>query len=632
MESGVSRSHFSRWTSAGLSEAGTALAKSLGCHSADNAAVKRELVEVEYTETVYSGGYANDARVCFPGLHAGPQDMSMNGVMESKEKLHVMDLAVPAAPYDLRVSLASEKIMNPTVGQQPPPGWTSRRVKRRRSYSRRDKSIAWQIDVTEVTTTYADPSKHATIDYEIEMELREAVLLQLINESDPGKLNSMTASLGQQLWWILRQINPLVDALDVEETLRDHPNKQAVTMALAQCGALRKFMDSGCSQYASPIGKDQPPSPHLANCNFPGCMPVNFSRHNIDEIQRSPDNAYYLSEKTDGVRHFLIFTGDTAVLVDRAMRGKQPVPVGSDKESDPFASILSLFKPGTVLDGEVVMNRRPRGKPRPVFIVFDVMAVSNMEPVLHLPFEQRLHHLRRASFRTPTAKKDMFDPAAVADDSIALPLVRKNFVKRTDLDELFSHVVEEQGMRCYRNGDLHNHLTDGIIFQPNSPYACGTDVNLLKWKYLDTVTIDVEMLPLRPMDDDEALRTGVMGSEDTSVDMTRYIILPKSERMRLEADKFESGGRICEVGFDPETGEWYYLTIRTDKVVPNHINTVLGTLLELAESLTADELRYRMSVPAGVRDTYRKDMRRMLAQLLDHQRKTLKGPRHPPTR
>jgi mRNA-capping enzyme len=255
-----------------------------------------------------------------------------------------------------------------------------------------------------------------------------------------------------------------------------------------------------------------------------------------------------------------------------------------------------------------------------------------MEPVLHLPFEQRLHHLRRASFRTPTAKKDMFDPASVADDSIALPLVRKNFVKRTDLDELFSHVVEEQGMRCYRNGDLHNHLTDGIIFQPNSPYACGTDVNLLKWKYLDTVTIDVEMLPLRPMDDDEALRTGVMGSEDTSVDMTRYIILPKSERMRLEADKFESGGRICEVGFDPETGEWYYLTIRTDKVVPNHINTVLGTLLELAESLTADELRYRMSVPAGVRDTYRKDMRRMLAQLLDHQRKTLKGPRHPPTR
>jgi mRNA guanylyltransferase len=634
MESGVSRSHFSRWTAAGLSEAGSPLAKSLGCHSTDNAAVKRDLVEVEYTETVYSGGYANDARVCFPGLHSCAADNSMNGVMESKEKLAVMDLAVPASPYDLRLSLASEKIMNPTVGQQPPVGWTSQRVKRRRSYSRRDKSIAWQIDVTEVTTSYVDPSKHATIDYEIEMELREAVLLQLINEEDPAKLNSMTASLGQQLWWILRQINPLVDALDAEESLQDHPNTKAVTMALAQCGALRKFMDSGCSVYDSPVGKDQPPSPLLANAKFPGCMPVNFSRHNIDEIQRSPDNDYYLSEKTDGVRHFLVFTGDTAVLVDRAMRGKQPVPIGNaNKESDPFASILGLIKPGTVLDGEVVMNRRPRGKPRPVFIVFDVMAISVTEPVLHLPFEQRLRHLRRASFRTPTAAKDMFDPAAIADESIALPLVRKNFVKRTDLDDLLSHVVEEQGMRCYRNGDLHNHLTDGIIFQPNRPYVCGTDVNLLKWKYLDTVTIDVELLALRPQDDDEILRTGVSGSEDTSVDMTRYILLPKSERMRLEADRFETGGRISEVGFDPETGEWYYLTMRTDKIAPNHINTVLGTLLELAESLTADELRYRMSVPAGVRDTYRKDMRRMLTQLLDHQRKQLKGPtRHPPAR
>ena len=219
----------------------------------------------------------------------------------------------------------------------------------------------------------------------------------------------------------------------------------------------------------------------------------------------------------------------------------------------------------------------------------------------------------------------------MSDPNVALPLVRKNFVDRVDLDRLLSHVSEERGTRIYRYGDTHHHLTDGIIFQPNTPYVCGTDVNLLKWKYLDTVTIDVEILPPRPnfgrnnnhrpADDDDVLRVGVMGEEGTTVDMTRYLRLPDSERHRLEADRQESGSKIAEVGFDPTTGEWYYRTMRPDKVAPNHISTVLGTLLELAESLSTEELRYRMSVPTGTRDTYTKDVRNMQKQLLDHQRR-----------
>jgi hypothetical protein len=62
-------------------------------------------------------------------------------------------------------------------------------------------------------------------------------------------------------------------------------------------------------------------------------------------------------------------------------------------------------------------------------------------------------------------------------------------------------------------------------------------------------------------------------------------------------------------------------TLRPDKVIPNHIGTVLGSLMELAEHVTTEELRYRMSVPAGARDMYRKDLRGMLRQLLEYQRK-----------
>jgi ATP-dependent DNA ligase len=69
-------------------------------------------------------------------------------------------------------------------------------------------------------------------------------------------------------------------------------------------------------------------------------------------------------------------------------------------------SCCSLIQPGTVLDGEVVMHRgTAQHKARPVFIVFDVLTLGPTSAVLHLPFEQRLHHLRQASFRNSGAQK-----------------------------------------------------------------------------------------------------------------------------------------------------------------------------------------------------------------------------------
>jgi len=337
MESGVSRTHFLTWTQGGLvsfsrvvpsffcrcvahvgfvllqSEPGPmTLALGVTSSNADANKLKHELHEHEYVETVYTG-YGNDGRVCYDGMHPptkqGPQPAF--GKMEYKDKLANMDLTIPAASYDMRISLSAEKILDDRVPIDPPAGWSRKRVKRRRSYTRRDKNIAWQIDVTEVTTSHADPNHPIEVDYEIEMELQEKVMLQLVNENDEGRLQSLTKQLASQLWWILSQINPLAEVIDAEETLRDHPNKRAVRLALAQCGALKKFMDGGANvaSFSSPIGKAEEPPQGLSNLKFIGCMPINFSRHNIEEVQRSPENGYFLSEKTDGVRHFMIFTG-----------------------------------------------------------------------------------------------------------------------------------------------------------------------------------------------------------------------------------------------------------------------------------------------------------------------------------
>ena len=117
----------------------------------------------------------------------------------------------------------------------------------------------------------------------------------------------------------------------------------------------------------------------------------------------------------------MVFTGDTVVLVDRAMEGKM-IDVSHSKKGqskdDPMKHVLPLIKRGTVLDGEVVMRR---SKPqRPVFIVFDVLALSTTQPILHLPFSQRLMHLRQASFRTESANRDMFAESNVMNPEIPL--------------------------------------------------------------------------------------------------------------------------------------------------------------------------------------------------------------------
>mmetsp|Transcript_7365 Transcript_7365/g.16698 ORF Transcript_7365/g.16698 Transcript_7365/m.16698 type:complete len:788 (-) Transcript_7365:247-2610(-) len=643
-EGGITRSNYLKWTQAGLSEI-SPLSAAFSCkkpqpHESESSALKSQMVETESVTSVFA--YPNHTRVNFTHHN----NTLGKGESEKKEKLSTMDMALPAAPYDLRLTCATETALDhqdvSNVASLTP-GWNTKRIKRRRSYVRADKSFAWRMDVTEVTTSdnpgpsgSAKGSAHAQVGYEVEMEL-SAPMTQKLLSTDDAAGRKLAETLAQQLWFMVQQLNPTHDVLEVDEFLREHADPEATKLAIGQCGTIKRFMDSGCQSWRTAIapegGRSQgdeckPPR------NFIGSMPVNFSRHNIEEVQRS-DGGYFLSEKTDGVRYLLVFTGNSAVLVDRAshqtLQAFQPKPRGNKADSgeDPLHNIISAVKPGCVLDGEVVVHRKLR---RPIFIVFDVLANSANEPILHLPFEQRLQHLKAASFVKKGAGVDVFNSSFVSDPNIALPLVRKNFVKRVELDQLLSYVSEERGMRSYRYGNTHNHLTDGIIFQPNAPYICGTDVNLLKWKYLDTVTIDVEILPPRPNfgrnqsnNNENVLNVGVMGEDGTTVDMTRYLRLPESERYRLEADRHENGSKIAEVGFDPTTGEWYYMTMRPDKVAPNHISTVLGTLLELAESLSTEELRYRMSVPSGTRDTYMKDVRNMQKQLLEHQRRKNKA-------
>ena len=78
-------------------------------------------------------------------------------------------LALPSASYDLRVTLSTERKLATDL-ETVPSGWSTRRLKRRRSYLRKDNSFAWQLDVTEVTTSDTSGTETEAV-FEIEAEL-----------------------------------------------------------------------------------------------------------------------------------------------------------------------------------------------------------------------------------------------------------------------------------------------------------------------------------------------------------------------------------------------------------------------------------------------------------------------------
>jgi hypothetical protein len=183
------------------------------------------------------------------------------------------------------------------------------------------------------------------------------------------------------------------------------------------------------------------------------------------------------------------------------------------------------------------------------------------------------------------------------------------YIKRTDLDDLLSR----GGGGCSVTATETQSFDGRYHISANRPYVCN-NVDLLKWKYLDTVTIDVELLALRPQDDDEILQDGIR-FKIQNVDMTRYILLTQRTNAPRSRPLWR---RVEEYPRRFQTGEWYYLAARTDKIAPNHINTARDTAGACGESDGGGALP--CSVPAGS-EILTERMRRMLRSAIGSPKK-----------
>lgn len=454
---------------------------------------------------------------------------------EKKEAIHQVNLQLPASPYDIRVQSSLEKPMGEETSVAP--GWSTRRTKKR--VSSQSYQNSWRADMTFVEELSAETGLLRKT-WEVEFELLSIDRDAWLSKSDPAEINKITSRMAHHLVDILEKLNPMEPVSSISNPTQELDAR--INTSVQQ--ALFKL-----------TGKS----------SFPGAQPANMRKKDVSKVQSMP---YYVAEKTDGVRYLMLSIpiegGKTCVLVDRSSN------VFKVEGGEFIAEILGV---GTILDGELVHNRTSM---KSVFVAFDILQRDETN-VMGLNFTERFSTLGNVMEIYSSQKNEVGEH---------LTLVRKTFYPRAKIMDLFRNIHVEGRHRIFKHRTLH-HKTDGVIFQPNLPYTSGTDLSLLKWKWTDLASVDLRV----KMGED--LQFFSTAGSNVDVNLSDSIHLSIHDRARLIGDIGRSSA-IAEVALDPVSGLWVYMCLRTHKNTPNFITVVMSTMMEVAEGLSEDELKFRM--------------------------------------
>jgi hypothetical protein len=169
---------------------------------------------------------------------------------------------------------------------------------------------------------------------------------------------------------------------------------------------------------------------------FPGPQPISIEKKHIPILLR---NDYYVCEKTDGVRHFLVCFTDSC---------KRKICALVNRSFDYTLYPLTVPR-DTLLDGELLDDE---------FIVHDAVCIQG-EDLREKPLNVRL------------GKTYMLSKVIIPS---TIRVSCKRMIPYKDMASLKLH-----------------EKTDGVIFTPiNEPVRMGTHRTLFKWKPLERITID----------------------------------------------------------------------------------------------------------------------------------------------
>jgi hypothetical protein len=274
-----------------------------------------------------------------------------------------------------------------------------------------------------------------------------------------------------------------------------------------------------------------------ARARYPGPNPVSLESSRLPGLSAQ---AYYVCEKTDGVRYALVCCRlpvagtpvNVCALVDRALTVYLL----------PLAHVPRAMFQGTLMDGELVRNRVSGAWE---YLVFDAVCISGV-PVLEGTLAARMDGVRRA---LAVYRASPGDPVLLG---------AKSFYRSFDQFEQHLALIGA------------NYEVDGLILTPGAPpVVYGRHMDMFKVKLSNRHTIDFlvggDGVSLRVFDAGAHVAVGTLASAATP-------------------------GAIVEctlVGGDT----WAVVGVRTDKGTANDMFTYQKTLLNIRENLSVDDVK-----------------------------------------
>ncbi|ELP93468.1 mRNA-capping enzyme subunit alpha, putative [Entamoeba invadens IP1] len=487
--------------------------------------------------------------------------------VEVKESLRKEEIVLGRHEYGLRVALSretQEAYNSDTVyGKE-----RMTRQKHRYTFYFED---FFHVDFTDVVQhSFEDDKK--TRSYEVEFEFDSNVIADYLgDESKPRLREKITKYMGY--------INNFRDL--IKKSHGNYFKDLEMNKEYSLGFALSRFV---CDSITGTEGQSN---------NFPGAMPVNFGRTSFEIIQKSP---YIVSEKTDGVRHFVLVTEKEVYLVTRKMEFY--------KVNFPEFVEISGKHGVSLFDGEIVRNINTF---RPVLMLFDAMIVDGYNITKQI-YSERIKKIEEVVQRyneliqedDVQSESGLSSEKKVPTTERVFDIIVKTFFKKEDIKKIFEMICFNDQIDSYVIQDeLRCHRSDGIIFAPDIPYQPFANPGLFKWKYMTHWTIDYGIKEYGYYGDNREMLF--------TVDRQRDIIMRELNFSNADLDAFDEDKEkygwntsgVVETSFDVWTGRWKYLIYRYDKPKPNHISVCVDTLEAMACNISQEELIYRCSVPLG---------------------------------
>jgi hypothetical protein len=310
---------------------------------------------------------------------------------------------------------------------------------------------------------------------------------------------------------------------------------------------------------------------------FPGANPVSIEWSDMPRLNQC---TFFAGLKTDGCRYLLllhVYEGEPrAVMINRAL---------ICWEVEVWAP-YSYFENETLLDGELTWERVSNGL-RQLYLVFD--AVHIRESLREKPFMERLNRVHRHILSNLPAglTQDSSDVEQLIVDedkmflaSTEMRMSPKGFVA---IDQLLS-LWEARGSVAHRN--------DGLVLVSDRPLQTGTDRWIFKWKPVESITVDVEYVVssrrvrVRERGKDVAL------SHVTLEGARRSVHIEENQLLDFARHGATDGTRVleCLCRLEAKTVTLLPVRHRTDKTRANEMSTVVATMRNVLQSITAADI------------------------------------------